>query len=125
MDEPRKIDRKLERKTLISFTPVYDTRRNSLLGYLRDLTVQGAMLSGIKRMEPGQIVTLAVDFRETPEIPATRITLPTRVAWCRREPASTDYVTGVEFLELTDLNKMVILAILERYQFRPEPAQDQ
>jgi Tfp pilus assembly protein PilZ len=110
--------RKEERKILITFTPVYDLQKNNLLGYLGDLTLQGAMLVGNKPVEVNKKLTLAIEFHETPEIPATRMILPARVAWCRHEETSAYYNTGVEFLELTDQNKKVIEAILERYQFR-------
>jgi hypothetical protein len=112
--------RKVERKILISFTPVYDLRGNTLLGYLRDLTLQGAMVLGAKPVEINRKLTLAIDFHATPEIPATRMTVPTRVAWCKQELHSADYATGMEFLELTDQNKMLIIAVLERFQFRQE-----
>ena len=113
--------RKAERKKLLSFTPVYDLSKNTLMGYLGDLTLQGAMLVGNKPVEINQKLTMAIEFRETPEIPATRMASPVRVAWCKHEERSVYYKTGVEFLELTNQHKMVIVTILERYQFRAEP----
>jgi hypothetical protein len=112
--------RKEERKILTTFTPVYDLDKNMLLGYLADLTILGAMLVGNKPMEINRQLTLAIEFHETPEIPATRMTIPVRVAWCKHEEHSNYYNTGVEFLELTKQNKMVIEAILQRYQFRKD-----
>jgi Tfp pilus assembly protein PilZ len=113
--------RKEERKILLTFTPVYDFHKKNLLGYLGDLTLQGAMLVGTKPVEINEELTLAIEFHETPETPATRMVVPARVAWCKHEKHSTYYNTGIEFLELTDLNRVVIAAILERYQFRKEP----
>lgn len=112
--------RKGERKKLMSFTPVYNSQTNILLGYLGDLTLLGAMLVGESAVEINKKMSLAIEFHETPEVPATRMTVPVRVAWCKKEEHPTYYNTGVEFLELTDLNKKVIEAILERYQFRNE-----
>ena len=113
--------RKEERKILTTFTPVYDLEKNILLGYLRDLTIQGAMLVGNRPMEVKKELTLAIEFHETPEIPATHMTIPARVAWCKHEEHSNYYNTGVEFLDLTSQNKTVIVAVLQRYQFRQEP----
>jgi hypothetical protein len=113
-------EKREERKKLLTFTPVYDLRKNTLFGYLGNLTLKGAMLVGHATAEIDKTLTLAIDFRETPEIPATRMTIPVRVAWCKHEQDSPDYNTGVEFMEMTDQNKMVIEAILERYQFRQE-----
>ena len=112
--------RKVERKKLLTFTPVFDLHKNILLGYLGDLTLKGAMLVGNKPTEVDKNITLAIEFHETPEIPATRMTIPARVAWCKHEEHSNYFNTGVEFLELTNQNKMVIIAILERYQFRQD-----
>ncbi len=121
MSEGRKEERKEERKILITFTPVFDVDSNSLLGYLGDLTIQGAMLVGGRPMNLNTKLNLAIEFHETPEIPATRMTVPARVAWCKHEQNSAYYNTGFEFMELTDENKKVIEAILLRYQFHKEP----
>jgi len=113
--------RREERKVLIKFTPVYDFRTDRLLGYFRDLSMHGAKLVGNKPEEINKKLTLAVEFQETPELPATRVTVPTRVKWCKKQERAPFFDTGVEFLELTDQHKTVIAANLERYQFRPEP----
>ena len=114
-------NRKAERKILTSFTPVYDHGKNSLIGYLRDLTIQGALLVGSKPMASQEEVILTIEFQDTPEISATRITVPARVAWCQHEERSEYYNTGIEFLDLTHQDKKVIEATLQRYQFRQEP----
>jgi hypothetical protein len=112
--------RKVERKILTTFTPVYDLQKNILWGYLGDLTLQGAMLVGSKPVEIDQYLTLAIDFHETPETPATRMIVPVRVAWSKHEKQSAYFNTGVEFQDLSNDNKLVIVAILERYQFRKD-----
>ncbi len=116
MDEHRKEGR----RKVMTFTPVYDRDDGALLGYLGDLTLQGALMVSEKPMEIGRKITLAIEFRETSEIPATRMIIPARVAWCRQEEHLTYYNTGFEFQEMSRQNKRVIEAILERYQFRRE-----
>ncbi len=112
--------RKEERKMLITFTPVYELGKSLILGYLADLTLQGGMLVGGQPLELNRKLTLVIEFRETVETPATRMTIPARVAWSKHEEHSPYYNTGVEFLELSNQNKRVIAAVLERYQFRKE-----
>ena len=114
MDEHRKN----ERKKLIAFTPVYDCQRNILLGYLGDLSMQGAMLIGKKPMEVDKQIMLAIGFPETPQFPARRAILPARVAWCRQEENPQYFNIGFEFQGIDQENKTAIKAILERYQFR-------
>jgi hypothetical protein len=116
MDEHRRN----ERKKLIAFTPVYDAHQKTLLGYLGDLSMHGAMLIGERLVEADQQITLVIDFPETPLFPAKRVQIPARVAWCRHEKNPYYYNTGVEFLEMDEENKEVIEAILERYQFHRE-----
>lgn len=110
--------RKNERRKLMAFTPVYDSQHKALLGYLGDLSREGAMLVGEKPMEVNTEMTLMIDFPATPELPARRVIIPVRVAWCRQEKGTQYFNTGVEFLEINEQNKTIIEAILKRYQFR-------
>jgi hypothetical protein len=110
--------RKNERKKLIAFTPVYDCQRNILLGYLGDLSLQGAMLIGKKPLEINKQIILAIGFPETPQFPARRATIPARVAWCRQEQNPQYFNVGFEFLEIDQENKAAIKAIMDRYRFR-------
>jgi hypothetical protein len=60
--------RKDERKKLIAFTPVYDSQHKVLLGYLGDLSREGALLVGETPMEINAQMTLMIDFPHT-ELP--------------------------------------------------------
>jgi len=101
----------------MTYTPVYDLRANTLLGYLGDLTLKGALIVSESPVEIDRILTLAIEFSKTSETPATRITIPARVAWCKQDEHRTYYNTGMEFLEMTEQNKKMIEAILEKLQF--------
>jgi hypothetical protein len=113
--------RKEERKKLTSFMLVYALPEQILLGYLGDMTLRGAMVVGSRPVETDKALTLSIEFNEIPEIPNTKLTFPARVAWCKHEAQSPYYNSGVEFIDLTDQNKKVIEAILERYQFSKTP----
>ena len=106
-----------KRRKVMTFTPVYDLHTNILLGYLGDLTLMGTLMVSEGPVEINRTLTLAIEFRETSEIPATRMTIPARVVWCRQEEHRTYYNTGMEFMEMTEQNKKVIEAILEKHQF--------
>jgi hypothetical protein len=109
-----------KRRKVMTFTPVYDLHANILLGYLGDLTMKGALMVSEKSVEIDQTLTLAIEFRKTSEIPAKRMTIPARVAWCKQEEHRTYYNTGLEFQEVTEQNKKVIEEILKMYQFSRE-----
>jgi c-di-GMP-binding flagellar brake protein YcgR len=106
-----------KRRKVMTFTPVYDLHANVLLGYLGDLTLKGALMVSERPVEVNRTLNLAIEFRETSEVPATRMTIPARVAWCRQEERQTYYNIGMQFLEMTEQNKKVIEAILEKHQF--------
>jgi hypothetical protein len=110
--------RKEERRKIMAFTPVYDLNKNTLLGYIGDLTLQGALVIGEKPIEVDRQTTLAIDFPQTPEFPARRIKIPARVAWCKHEPEAEYYDTGIEFQDLNKENRGILESILERYQYR-------
>ena len=110
--------RKEERKKLMAFTPVHDLHQNILLGYIGDLTLQGAMMVGEKPVEINKQITLAIDFPETPELPARRMAIPARVVWCKQEEYPHYFNTGFEFQQINEHDKKIIEVILERYQFR-------
>lgn len=109
--------RKEERKKAMVFTPVYDKDTNVLMGYLGDLTLQGALLVSEKPIDTGENFTLAIEFREASGAPTKRMTIPAHAAWCKEESGHTYYNTGFEFPEMTETNKRVIEAVLAGYQF--------
>jgi Tfp pilus assembly protein PilZ len=110
--------RKNERKKLIAFTPVYDCQRNLLLGHLDDLSMKGARLIGKKAMEVNKQIILAIGFPETPQFPARRAIIPSRVAWCKPEKNPQYFNVGFEFQEIDQENKTALKAILDKYRFR-------
>ncbi len=111
-------ERQEDRKKLSTFTPVYDARQDTLLGYLADLTLQGAKLVGESPMEVGQHVLLAIACPETGELGALRLRVPARAAWCRQDETPQYFNIGFEFQETSQENKKVIEAVVERYQLR-------
>ena len=112
--------RKVERVKAMIFTAVYELNGHILLGFLGDLTLQGAMVVGEKPLETNRNTTLSIEFRGATEVPGGRLTIPAHAAWCRQEQESTYYHTGFEFSEMTEQNKRTIEALLERYKFSRE-----
>jgi hypothetical protein len=110
--------RKEERRKLMAFTPVLDLGKKSLLGYVGDLTLQGVLVVGEKPVEVDQLITLVIDFPETPEIYAKRVIIPARAAWCEKKQDDKYFDTGFEFQKVEKKDKIIIESILERYQYR-------
>ena len=61
--------RKEARKLVVAFTLVYDSAQGKLLGYLRDLTMNGAQVSGNKKLAEGTSVRLSIEIpRDLPGV---------------------------------------------------------
>ena len=115
MDERRKATR----KKVLAFTPVSQPETGLVLGYLGDLTLQGALVIGEKTLELGRQMTLGIEFpNPLPGVDENQLTLHAQVTHCVRESNSTDYLIGFEFLQTTAEQVNIIALLLERYNYR-------
>lgn len=119
--------RKEARKKLIAFTPVYDSKKKILLGYVGDLTLAGVMVIGERAVETDVERVLKIEFpSDLADITTTHILIPARTAWCRQDVDTPRYYNiGFEFVEIAPDHTKLFQAILGRYQFRhnfPDPA---
>lgn len=111
--------RRETRRRLTAFTPVYDLHPRTLLGYLGDLTLRGAMVVGTNLTTIGKETELEISFpSDLPEIRTFKVTIPARVAWCRQDESPQYYNIGLEFLEVSPENAELFEQILARYHFR-------
>ncbi|MFT3893941.1 MAG: PilZ domain-containing protein [Anaerolineales bacterium] len=112
-------NRKEERENLKAFTPVFRLNPRSVLGYIEDLTLKGAMVIGEKSQEAGKQMTLSIEFPGSlPELNTPTMVIPARVAWCRKEENTDYFMIGFEFVDLSPENQKSIEALLHRYKFR-------
>jgi hypothetical protein len=110
--------RREERKKLMAFVPVHHIRTGTILGYLNDLTLQGAMVIGGRALEKDSRITLGIEFPEELEgTDVRRMVLPARVARCEPDEAPGSYQLGFEFVELNQEQSQLIQALLTRYHF--------
>lgn len=110
--------RKQERKSLMSYTQVYDLYGGILIGYLADLNLLGAMVISEREIAQSTELTLAIELPELPGVTALRITIPARVAWLQPDLSPQYFNLGFEFLEVSDFQAKIIQAIIDIYQFR-------
>jgi hypothetical protein len=112
--------RKETRKKVMAFTLVREAARGGLLGYLGDLTLQGAKVIGEKPLELGAQISLSIDLPgDLPGISARRMILPAQVARCvPAEGSPREFDLGFQFTPLTAEQTAILEALLERYHFR-------
>lgn len=111
--------RKEARKKLMAFTLVYDQPKSNLLGYIRDLTMQGVLVIGEKELATNTETTLAFELPGgLPGISATQLSISARVARCDEDESSQTYKIGFEFTDIEPEQTEIIQALLVRYHFR-------
>ncbi|MGE5249776.1 MAG: PilZ domain-containing protein [Bacteroidota bacterium] len=118
--EPIQERRKLARKSLMSYSQVHDLYAGVLLGYLADLTLSGAMVIAPKPLEVGREITLQLEVPELQGFNVRKLTLPAHVVWCQPDVSPSFHNIGFEFRQVRVEQSEVILAIMERYEFRRE-----
>ena len=107
--------RKEARKMVMKFTPVHNLENGKLLGYLRDLTLKGALVIGEKTLEVNASITLKFELLN---VTAKPLMISARVARCVKDESPNSYKLGFEFKDIQPEQAEIIEAILERYHFR-------
>ncbi len=112
--------RKESRELVVEFTLVYDSKKGKLLGYLRDLTLSGAQISGSKKLAVRTDVALSIEIpKELPGVNEKELHIKAKVARCitvTDEPPG--YALGFKFVEATLKQKKIIEKMLKRYHFQ-------
>ncbi len=93
--------RKLKRRYLMFYSRVFDTRKGVLLGYLCDLTVEGAMLISEAPIPTGVLFSLRMDLPESFYPQRTYLQFEARSIWCRPDIDPLFYNTGFHLLEMS------------------------
>jgi hypothetical protein len=106
-----------ERVKAMIFTAVYEFHGHILLGFLGDLTPQGAMVVGEKPVETDRDLILSIEFHGATEVPGGRLVIPAHVAHCNVDKDTAYYHTGFKFLEASEEDKKTIEALVARYKF--------
>jgi hypothetical protein len=112
--------RRQPRKDLMSYSQVFDLYNGKLIGYLGDLNQLGAMVIGEEALEVDTTLTISIQLPELPKIKATRVALPVRVAYCHKDISPEYFNIGMQFKLVTEHQKAVIDAVIQKYEFRRE-----
>lgn len=108
------------RKVVMAFTLVYDLKKEKLLGYLRDLTVNGARVNGEKKQKINSELTLSIELpKDFSGTQSNRLNIEAKVVNCltiSKNPAS--YEIGFEFIDLQPEDVQHIEELLAHYQRR-------
>jgi hypothetical protein len=108
--------RKLERKHLMFYSRIFDRKTGKFVGYLGDITKEGAMIISEDEVGTGQDFMFRMDL---PELiyPQPMINLDMRSVWCQRDVDPNFYNTGFLLLNVTQQDIVIIERIIEDYGF--------
>jgi len=110
--------RKQPRKELMSYSQVFNLHNGQLVGYLGDINLLGAMVIGDEPLEVNAPLTISIQLPELTGIKATRLAMPVRVAYCKKDLSPEYFNIGLEFKLITDNQRKIIEAVIENYEFR-------
>jgi hypothetical protein len=111
--------RKEARELVVSFTLVYESTAGKLLGYLRDLNLGGAQVSGNKSLIVDTEVTLEIELPIELPIAERLLRINARVARCTQVTETPpSYEIGFAFVDIQPQQKALIENFLQRYYFR-------
>jgi hypothetical protein len=109
--------RKFPRRDLIFYSRVSDGISGRALGYLLNITPEGAMILSEKPLEVNLEVQLHIELPE--ELSDLReMVIPARSRWCQPDINPEFYDIGFVFLMMTEEYTGLILRLVEEYGFR-------
>lgn len=110
--------RRIPRRYLIIYSRVFDQTLGKLLGYLSDLSESGAMIISEEPMTVDSVVPLRFDLPDPKIFQTHNLMITARVAHCVTDISPDFYDIGLEFLEVTQEKKNVLLKMMDVYEFR-------
>lgn len=109
--------RKFPRRDLIFYSRVSDGISGRALGYLLNITPEGAMILSEKPLEADLEVELHIELPD--ELSNLReMVIPARSRWCQPDINPEFYDVGFVFLKMTEEYTGLILRLVEEYGFR-------
>lgn len=110
--------RRLPRKYLIIYSRVFEQSLGKLLGYLSDLSEQGAMIISEEPLEVNTILSLRFDLPDPKIFHAHHLMLSARIAHCEVDISPAFYDIGMEFLNVAPEQKIILQKMMDVYEFR-------
>lgn len=109
--------RKHIRRNLLYFSRAYDRRTGRNMGYIADITPDGAMIISRVPVEPQNDFRMRMDLPE--DISDTPfIEFEARSVWCKRDMAPGFWAMGFQMTNIHEKNVKLIERMVAAYGFR-------
>lgn len=104
--------RKLPRKHILFYSPVFGDPGGELIGYLENISQKGIMVVSEYSFRDGTELRIAIDLpdRQNGE---RKMSLKIRCIWCRRDSDPQLYNVGFEILEIRPEDRPVLDRLLD------------
>ena len=110
--------RKISRKYLAIYSRVFDRATGRVIGYLSDLTDQGAMVISDTPMAENQDIGLRFDLPDPVLFSTDHLNIDTHIKWCRPDIDPAFYNIGFEFKAISPEQAKIIEEMIVAYEFR-------
>ena len=110
--------RRLPRKYLIIYSRVFERTLGKLLGYLADLSLEGAMIITEEALVEGDMLPLRFDLPDPQAFQSNTLNINARVARCSPDISPAFFNIGLEFQDVTTEQKATIERMMDMYEFR-------
>lgn len=110
--------RHLPRKYLIIYSRVFERTLGKLLGYLADLSLEGAMIISEDKLAVDTLMALRFDLPDMNTFDRNSLNVDVRVARCDPDISPGFYNIGFEFQKVEEEQKTIILKMMDMYEFR-------
>ena len=109
--------RKFPRRDLIFYSRISDGKSGRVLGYLLNITPDGAMILSEKPVEPDLLVELHIELPDGLS-DMRELVIPARSLWCQPDINPEFYDAGFSFLTVSEEYVGIIKRLVEEYGFR-------
>lgn len=109
--------RKLKRRYLMYYSRVFDRKDGRLLGYLSDITPEGAMLISEEPITPGIVYRLRMDLPEE-DFNKAHMSFEAHCIWSKPDVHPQFYMSGFQLINIPGDDVQIIERMIQEYGFR-------
>ena len=109
--------RKFKRRFIMYYTRIFDRTTGAVIGYLVDLSTDGAMVVSEEPLFPGVLYRLRMDV---PEEFATKgcLDFEAKCVWSRVDSDPRFYDSGFHLVDVPEGDVVIINRLIQEYGFR-------
>lgn len=109
--------RKFKRRYLMYYSRIFDRKTGSVIGYIVDLTSEGAMIISEDPIDSKQVFQFRMDLPEDLS-DKSFLDFEAESVWCKRDIDPNFYDTGIRLLNITPEDRALLDHMIQEYGFR-------